>query len=98
MSRIARARYHFAEARDVGTLVTARPLDLPQTMPDTLLAWQAKLPAHRHDTLVLVQVLTARLRDHRSGCATADDLSSPATNPGDPVLAARVGAVVGVVG
>jgi DNA-binding transcriptional LysR family regulator len=46
-----------AVAGDIGTLVTARPLDPPQTMPDTLLAWRANPPAHVRDTLPLAQAL-----------------------------------------
>ncbi|MEA2234275.1 MAG: LysR family transcriptional regulator, hydrogen peroxide-inducible s activator [Solirubrobacteraceae bacterium] len=60
-------------AGDIGTLVTARPLDPPQTMPDTLLAWQTEPPAHRRDTLALVRALTARLRDD----ATVPAMSRP---------------------
>jgi DNA-binding transcriptional LysR family regulator len=60
-------------AGDIGTLVTARPLDPPQTMPDTLLAWRTEPPAHRRDTLALVQALTARLRDD----ATVPAMSRP---------------------
>jgi hypothetical protein len=50
-------------AGDLGTLVTARPLDPPQSMPDTVLAWRANPSAHLRDTLALIQGLAARLRD-----------------------------------
>jgi DNA-binding transcriptional LysR family regulator len=55
-----------AAAGDIGRLVTARPLDPPQTMPDTLLAWQTNPPAHLRDTVALVQALAARLHDEGS--------------------------------
>jgi DNA-binding transcriptional LysR family regulator len=67
-------------AGDVGTLVTARPLDPPQAMPDTLLAWRADPPAHLRDIVALVQALAARLRNQATtvpAMPRADDLDSP---------------------
>ena len=52
-----------ALAGDIGTLVTARPLDPPQTMPDTLVAWRANPPAHVRETLALAQALAEGLRN-----------------------------------
>jgi DNA-binding transcriptional LysR family regulator len=56
-----------AAAGDVGKLVTARALDPPQTMPDTLLAWRADPPADRRDTLELVRARAARLCEATPG-------------------------------
>jgi hypothetical protein len=75
-------------AGDVGMLVTARPLDPPQTMPDTLLAWRANPSAHLHDTLALVQALAVDLRNEASAPPTAwaRDLDSAVELPGIPML------------
>lgn len=54
-------------AGDVAALVTARPLDPPQTMPDTVLAWPAHPPAHLRDTLGLLREAARRLRDEIIG-------------------------------
>jgi DNA-binding transcriptional LysR family regulator len=73
-----------AAAGEIGTLVVARPLDPPQTMPDTLLAWRTDPPAHLRDTLALVQAVAARLRDEAGAVPEiprAGDLDGAADRP-----------------
>jgi DNA-binding transcriptional LysR family regulator len=66
-------------AGDIGTLVTARPLDPPQTMPDTVLAWRAGPPARLRDTLAVIRALAVRLRNEAgTGPASAPRSSSTA--------------------
>jgi DNA-binding transcriptional LysR family regulator len=64
-----------AAAGDVGSLVTARPLDPPLTTPDTRLACRADPPAHLRDTLAHARDIATRLRHEAMG---------PRAGTGDP--------------
>jgi hypothetical protein len=77
-------------AGDLARLVTVRPLDPPQSMPDSLLAWRSGGPEHLHGVLAAAREAAVRLREGGADLTVAARVPPGPSGP-VPFLAAGIG-------